>query len=282
MKCNIETTMKPYSFSALGNAVHVASLVSALVFAFCTVHFFQSDVLFDAEWRKQGFCVTHADTPYLTSHDLCLYLDTVLAILFGIVYLFLYKSPGMESANALVKFNIVGLLGHGIGHGLLAQAMRDGKMEPDGAGPMDENTLTDNWVVHEAGLLIFWLSLLKSSMSELNMVYVFVFAQVAQAVSISIVPLQLRFTYVQTVLFLAFSVNQLSRPKKSKDFEYALYPALVGLPLTVIGWLESTQCSSPLVQTFQGHVIYEAYIPISAMVFYFVCYRHQSKLQHRG
>jgi hypothetical protein len=50
----------------------------------------------------------------------------------------------MESASALVKFSVIGLLEHGTGHELLAWAMRGGEMKPDDAAPMGEDTLADS------------------------------------------------------------------------------------------------------------------------------------------
>lgn len=83
-------------------------------------------------------------SPYWNSHDMCLYVDTIMAAVVGVLYFALKKSPGMDSgtlssvlcffdiswlesyslfsfvrtANMLVKGNILGILGHGIAHGV--------------------------------------------------------------------------------------------------------------------------------------------------------------------
>jgi len=80
------------------------------------------------------------------------------------------------------------------------------------------------------------------------------------------------FTFTQTILMLAFSINQLCRNVKEKDFAYAMYPTLVGLPLTMVGWMESTQCTNFVRDMFYGHLVYDAFIPISMLVWYCWCY----------
>merc|ERR1712154_364990 len=76
-------------------------------------------------WRRDGFCVSNPTTPYWTSHDLCLYADTIGTAICGLIYFLLHKEEGMKAANDLVFFNLLGILAHGFGHGGIGARMRD-------------------------------------------------------------------------------------------------------------------------------------------------------------
>lgn len=269
--------MSSTSFASLGDSLHIFSIINTCLFAVAVAKFSQR---FDGEWAKQGFCVVNKDVPYLSSHDWCAYLDVMLAAACGIAFLLLRKEPGMSSANDLVKFNIPGIVGHGIGHFFIGQAMRDDILE-SGYNPTNAEVWADlSWrevIQVHAPLFLFWLCLIKAACAQLSLRTVAVMSLLAQAGNVSI-PFQFQFTYVQTVLLIAFSVNQMSRPQDVKDFEYALYPAVVGIPLGFVGWLESTACSTSLVQTLYGHVMYDVYIPLSMLAFYAISYmRHKQE-----
>ncbi|CAM9514659.1 unnamed protein product [Heterosigma akashiwo] len=86
------------------------------------------------------------------------------------------------------------------------------------------------------------------------------------------VPPQLVSTYTQTVLLLAFGLNQLARPPADKGFPYAAYALIVSVPLGLVGWLETTGCSLGLL-ALGGHLLYDAYIPLSNLAFLGLCWR---------
>lgn len=285
-----------------GDVAHYAILINTLLFA-GTVAFYMNDktadtsmnkagigtdqsanstnniLVLDAVWKKQGFCVAHADEPYYTSHDVCLYFDTVAAIVLAVLYFTLRNCNGMDNANPLLANGIPGVFGHGIGHGFLAYAARSGTMTADNAALLGwellRNTMSKQGItaafLSVVPLTFFWLALIKASLPNKSLATVAVTATVAQFLQL-VVPGQLGFTYVQTVLMLAFSLNQLARPVQEKDFSYALYPVLVGFPLTVVGWMESTQCSAFVMDWLYGHVVYDAFIPCSMLVWYLSCY----------
>lgn len=194
--------------------------------------------LFDPVWKPEGFCVANRETPYWNSHDLCLYADTIFSLLHALVYLGLRNQPGMEPANELVKFNIVGVLGHGLGHGAIAKGMRDGLV-----GGADEASSHDSGfdVFMQQSLLegcttmlpyiVFWVLLLKATMPTAKTSVVLCMTLLSLVGNI-FVPERFAFTYVQTVLLLAFSINQLLRPSKEKGFAYALFPIIAGFPVS--------------------------------------------------
>jgi hypothetical protein len=263
------TTANSSFWRRVGDAAHVINFLNALLFAFSVVR--QPD-WFDPEWRKDGFCVSNADKEFWTSHDLCLYVDCALAAVVGVFYLLLRTQPGMESANELVQFNILGVVGHGIGHATIAKAIRDGFVA-DGertGWEMAQREPLQNVLSQSIPILVFWVLLLKAAMTKASYPTVFVSAVLASTAALFF-PSRLNFTYVQTILFAAFDINEVMRPISEKGFEYGLYPLLLGIPLGVIGWAESTQCSSGIID-LGGHVIYDAYIPISMLIFYLTCW----------
>lgn len=191
--------------------------------------------IFDPVWRLDGFCVSNKDVLYWNSHDLCLYFDAIAAILHFLLFLALKGSPGMEAANELVKFGILGVFGHGLGHGAIAKAMRDGiTPESDssvaGLDAMLELSAMEA-IYRLLPFILFWILLLKASLPKASFTIILPMTVVSIFFN-TLTPPRLGFTYVQTVLLLAFSVNQLLRPVNEKDSTYALYPVIVGFPVS--------------------------------------------------
>jgi hypothetical protein len=274
-------------FTSLGDSAHAVTLVSTLAFTYMAGRYMNdsNDTFFDASWKRDGFCVAHAEVEYWNSHDVCLYVDAAMAALLGLVYLALHKMPGMEAANALLFANIPGILGHGIGHGLVGKQIREFGLEA--ASPSFSDLVanqTSMEIAQALGLfLVFWAGLLKASMNNIQTKYLIPCVLVAIAGN-TLVPANFGFTYVQTILMLAFSINQLLRPASEKDYVYATFPLFVGFPLTLVGWMESTQCSNFVRDYMYGHVVYDAYIPIASLAWYLVCYARVqgANVQKRG
>jgi hypothetical protein len=267
--------MKEHNLTRLvGNAAHILTLISTGMFAVTAGNLMHdpTSTFFDEVWQKDGFCVTNRDVPYLNSHDMCLYVDTVLAVLCGLLYMKWQKDPGMEDANLIFKLGIPGIVFHGFGHGAIAKGMRDGVVVENGQALGIE--LLNEMQPHQLSQLVllgisFWYALSKASMPAVNNTVV-VFLATGAALRQLYVPQEFGFTYVQTVLLFQFSINQLARPSTEKNFAYCLYPILVGLPLTFVGWMESTMCSSFVKDYLYGHLVYDAYIPISMMAWYII------------
>lgn len=193
--------------------------------------------LFDPVWQPEGFCVSNRETPYWNSHDLCLYFDTIFALLHGVIYFALRNQPGMDPANELVKFNILGVLGHGLGHGAIAKAMRDG-ITPDSSETGLETMMGQppvEVVMRLLPFLVFWVFLLKATMPTAKMNVILPMSFVSMFGN-ALVPQQFGFTYVQTLLLLAFSVNQLLRPPNEKGLAYGLFPLIAGFPVSKWKW----------------------------------------------
>jgi len=200
----------------------------------------------------------------------------------------------MERVNEIFGPSILGILAHGIGHGAVAHRMREmGLPTLAEEDDLDKTTIDENinerimeinmmddilgvGEVSERGrnvfvMVCFWVGLMKAALPNLRMAP-FAAMVLAAMAGQQFVDRQFAFTYVQTILLVAFSVNQLARKKEEKDFVYATHPMVVGVPVTFIGWIESTQCSAFVKDSFYGHLIYDGFIPVAMLVWYVVCY----------
>ncbi|KAL7563941.1 hypothetical protein ACA910_017556 [Epithemia clementina (nom. ined.)] len=265
-------------YTSIGNKAHFAAIVSTLSFGVLVAHLVkdETDTLFDAEWKKEGFCVANADVPYWTSHDMCLYVDTASALFLALVFLLLRKTPGMERANELLIPGFIGILAHGLGHGTVGRVMRDeGTMmgedsDQTGLDMIQGLPLSEAIQLQIPGTL-FWLGLIKASGPNMN-IFTAIVVSLAAMLGQLFVPKYFFFTYVQNVLMLSYSINQLSRKRNEKDFMYATHAMIVGFPVTMVGWMESTQCTAFVKEKFFGHLVYDGFIPFAFLTWYIVCY----------
>mmetsp|Transcript_9379 Transcript_9379/g.12337 ORF Transcript_9379/g.12337 Transcript_9379/m.12337 type:complete len:292 (+) Transcript_9379:97-972(+) len=263
----------------VGNMLHAISLINVCTFALCVVLFAHGDSpVFDKLWTKEGFCVANSGMNYWTSHDLCLYADLSLAGIIGILVTCLRSQEGMGSANDLVSISaLMGIVGHGIGHGALAYNQRTVTTEDSLKTANDVDNFSLKFLFRALPFLFFWFGLLKASMKNVSNLRI-LFMSILSLIALDKLPDHFGFTFVQTVLMVAFSFDQLSRPKEDKDYAYALYAALVSLPVGMIGWIESLQCTN-FVINYGGHLIYDAYIPFGIILFYLTCYVRARNMQ---
>lgn len=266
------------SYERWGDSYHAISIVSTTVFAALVVLWGgQSEAnFFDSDWKYNGFCITNKTVPYWNSHDVCLYVDVILAGVLGLLYLAWRKTPGMDFANGYIPTNIIGIIAHGFGHGQVGRVMRENNFDVQatmatGNMGMLERALESGWptvIFQEAGSMFFWIGLLYASMKDSSHTLICLVAVLARIGQVYM-PTHLAFTYVQTVLMIAFSLNQRNLSKETKNsLAYASYPLIVGLPTTLIGWMESTQCTNFVEDYFYGHVVYDGYIALSLIGWY--------------
>jgi hypothetical protein len=272
---------QPSSYALIGDMTHVIVLLSTISFAVMVGLQLNSTAsgIFDPIWKEQGFCVSNPDKRFFTSHDMCLYFDVLASGVLGLVYWKLQKSPGMEIPNAYMKSGIPGIVGHGIGHGAIAAGIRELK---DETGESKMETLMEHISKEPTPmkiassvipLVLFWMLLLKGTMPNVKEWSTVATIMVPVFIIQMFVPNQFGFTYVQTVLMVAFSGNQLAlKPDKKDNIAYALYPVVVGFPLTLVGWMESTQCTAFVRDFLYGHLIYDGYIPVAMLFWYVFCY----------
>jgi hypothetical protein len=275
-----------WSYAKQGNLWHILTLCLSFSFAVSVVLFADStgavdDVVFDEEWKKNGFCISNPDSPFWTSHDLAFYIDVAFSTLFlGLWFAWrtLPQNQGMYSGRA-PEF-IAATLAHGAAHGGIAHMLRQGPAGSgeDAAGQADEagkkdttTTITTTTVYHVFILGMFWVTMLYAILPKVKLLAI---ASLALAVSYfqSTLGEQYGFTYVQTVLMTCFSIHELTQTDKNNR-EYARYPLMVGLPTVICGWIESLHCTA-FYQSIGGHVWYDGTIAVTQILFYIHCYLH--------
>lgn len=277
MGVSTEIQSRHETYGRRGDIIYWATLLNTLVFCGCVLFLKDNPDLFDSVWAKDGFCVSNPTVPYFTSHDLCLYVDLAVAAVIGFTYYKLHEEDGMEPANVFIFPNMIGIAMHGFGHGGIGKGLRDEEdiLEldlPYFATIGDKTWGETLWgmVLDQGGYLVFWLLLLKAAMPQSNMMRAVLPVAIFSWLGALCIKASFQFTFVQTVLLIAFAINQLCRPKEEKGFAYLMYGAF-GFPVAIVGWLESTMCSSIVIQ-LGGHLLYDGYIAVSALAFYLTCY----------
>ncbi|CAB9516901.1 expressed unknown protein [Seminavis robusta] len=268
------------NWANLGDTVHALSLVNTLAFAYIVG--FHRDSIFDPSWKQQGFCLVEEEDPtgdqngFWSTHDLCFCANIILAAAHYSILKVLKDQPEMERATKLAgTHQLIGIVGHGIGHGALSATFRfiGDEMRMD-QSPWESGIMGSTHVAILAILFpaffVFWVMLLKAAMPAKSWSLLGVLGSVALCLQ-PFCPVNLSFTYVQSIAMSAVAWNEMTKPKEAKGFEYSMFPCLIALPLGLLAWVESTQCSS-FIRDFGGHVLYDAFIPISMTVFYVVCW----------
>ena len=90
------------------------------------------------------------------------------------------------------------------------------------------------------------------------------------------VPRLYAFTFVHCVLVMEFSVKTMQ--VKEVDQFYNLRIPLLNIPNSIIAWMEAFACEK-FLQPYGGHAIYDAFIPITMIVYILVlfCYSKKDK-----
>jgi len=260
------------SFSTtLGDLANGVILAVSLLYAATVIYFTQQpdQSFFDETWKQDGFCIQNKDVPYWSSFDKCLYVDTFFSVVLAWMWYRWRNVEGMAKASELVPFVVLGTLGHGYAHGMEAAKFRRGEIEEEGGA---ERSLWQD-VVFGA---IFWFPLLKASlyneMSNRNVAWLTVVVCAAGS--------KLRdeygFTYVQTVLAMAYHVSQLLLPRKEKEQharEYLMLPVVTAVLPLITAWNEALFCQT-YFRAAGGHVLYDASIILGFIAFYLDSYRY--------
>jgi hypothetical protein len=248
----------------------------------------------DPEWRiGQGFCVTAPETPYQSSHDACMYVDLLLALVLWSVHRTWHTVPGMESANTLYQAAIPSIVIHGLAHGSIAYFLRrmvavDGISSPPANTPSSSSSSLEMglhgldtlaWpyqVTWHVGLAWFWWTMIQASLYNCSRHTALWMTCILWIVHSWVVPADGNFTFVQTTLMVISSVNQLCLSHCKKGMAYAMFPWISSLPLTCMGWMESLYCNAFVKEHLYGHVAYDAFIPLSILMWYVACYVHST------
>jgi hypothetical protein len=284
----------------VGDMLHVISLLGTFVFAVTVVYevstaptrmlslttttaltntsstTHSARFIFDPMWMETGgFCIAHVDKSYGNSHDLCFWVGVVLSLACYGMNVMWRHTPGMSNANTMLQTGIPGVLAHGIMHMAYGQSIRN---QYDASLPNENIFLKDStdllwygwlppltWIVFV--FFLFWLAMLKMIMPHVRMPSI-VILSILVIIAQAYMPQIYGFTFTQSVLIVAFGINQLARPVIEKDWAYALFPAFVTIPLLVVGWMESLSCEDWVGPYFLGHVAYDTSIALGMMAWY--------------
>jgi len=262
-----------------GDIINVLILVSSVLYVLTVVYFTLPGAqgVVDEYWKRDGFCIQNKDVPYWSSFDTCLYVDVIFSAVLAIMYFSWKDIQGMESANISVPAAIVSTLGHGIAHGVMAIQFRDGSYHQR----QDDNAESEGIVVPALWMMLvycalFWCPLLKAAMPKMENHSIVVLAAIATYGNL-FVKKELGFAYVQTIVNISSHISQLMRSCEEKNRrEHMMMPLANVLP-TVVAWNEILFCDS-YFRSAGGHVLYDASIIISFIVFYLDAY-HYNKMK---
>ena len=276
----------------VGNGIYALSTSLVFAYTFAVIKYAkppdgESTTIFDQEWLEHGFCVINQDIPYMNSHDLCLYVDTVLVAMGLLMHHKLKgKIQAMKSSDDLLLFNMLGHLGHGIAHGFIGAEFRKEGFEGAQHGTYmervergDEGGMIE-LIIKAIALFGFWCGLLKGVAPSLSMKQLTVLSLLVGYIHLY-VPDILVFGYVNAVLTVLNTCVQLNLPTEMKEYSYVAY-SLVSLVLSIIPWVEATACQS-IASKLGGHLIFDVAIPIGVMVAYLSSFRYYSlSLKDKG
>mmetsp|Transcript_7669 Transcript_7669/g.11621 ORF Transcript_7669/g.11621 Transcript_7669/m.11621 type:complete len:283 (+) Transcript_7669:220-1068(+) len=271
------------SFRKAGDIANAIVLTLAIAYAACVVLWIDRErdgkrrSFFDEQWKQEGFCIQHKNIPFWSSFDTCMYVDTFFSICLGILYRCWKDHPGMQTSSDLVPFVIIGTLAHGFAHEYEAFMWRQQQQQQqtnllEGATTITteepEPTLLGNIIF----CIVFWFPLLKASLIHVHSKFV---AIMSICVTFGMTYMEERyvFTYIQSVLLIASHTNQLMLPLEEKDkssYEYMVLPLMSALPIVLTGWVEAIYCTA-FYQSLGGHVLYDACIIVSFLLYYISC-----------
>jgi hypothetical protein len=185
------------------------------------------------------------------------------------------KSDPQKTADHLVFHAILGAMGHAAGHALIANAIRLQVYPPGHMTPFDAVRDDPIWIALAKlgpGYPLFWMPLVQTYMSNTAKGRVALVAFLCMLGSLFL-PTRLGFAYTQSVLFAGLSIDQLLLPASEKGFVYTLWPIMTVIPSAVFSWIEATGCTTyPIMVKFGGHVVYDAFMASSYVLFYLICW----------
>jgi hypothetical protein len=289
----------------LGNCLHVATIilnlfyVSVALYEVVTAHrergnkdlkVFQlkgsggARRIMDPVWLDNGgYCIAKPHDPEWNSHMMSCWIDLFFTAVCTCLYLALRKQQGMEAVNKIFSLNIPGIFFHGLGHASFAAMFREHYINNGTTNDLGayvtglEDYRDDTWMptVHRDSLLVvvFWTSLLKAALNNLPWILVFPLGMLASLGQVY-VPIEFSFAYIWITSTLCFSINQLARPAKEKDWSYASHPVIVGIPLNMMTWVEATCCDAFVRDYLYGHAMFDSMLPLSLIAYYVINYLH--------
>ena len=290
------------SYADIGNIAHVMNLIIVLCYSAIIVKYAHPNTtssIVDEEWLTHGFCVANPKISYWNSHDLCLYVDTLLSLVLMRLYYSFRHEPIFQKDPSLLqamKWGPFSILSHGFAHGFIAYNLRQEDEGHEGiltrVSLFEQATRGDLGDAHDMTMMVskafvvlylFWFTLLKTSIPSTTSNITVAFIVPVIISGHFCIPPQLGFTYVQTIIYLTFiSKELLSKTKDDKSTYAYMILACAFFPNAIIPYWEAFFCTSGSYKNFGGHVLYDASIPLALVVSYWMIYCHGKKHYPEG
>lgn len=249
----------------LGDCINWAVLLNLLVYVLVVGanHYRIIDVL-SPSFTSDGFCVSNKQhSIYVQSHALCLYGDSAFAALLLLITL-LDKAPHAARAVQTIRPHILGVVVHGAAHMFLAHKFENASPEWLSKPPQQRSPELSQALALFGVLWMLWFAFMRSFHGWSTTAVLF--ATGYTAFHFTCVPGLFAFTYVNCLLILHNSLNNIFFLSNELDELYAA-TSLVAVPVSVIAWLEATQCEQ-LIRPIGGHLVYDLSIPVSILILY--------------
>lgn len=249
----------------LGNIANSFVVLNSILYAWVIVcsslsyHYDRnndSNILLSPSVLQNGFCISNKESLWWSSHALCFYLDTFFCIVMYRCKLDGAKNKLPLSITEPVCTNISAHFGHGIGHFLLGYVFAS------------RETYDSIRIENMLWLPLFWYGFIQAIHTNSHWK-----KNILVSVLISLfhvcIPLKFGFMYVQTILLVLASTNDLFLKNEEKDIFYDLKAIIIHVPIGIIGWLEAYLCDSILIY-IGGHIWYDCTIPATIILYYII------------
>ena len=258
-----------------GNIFNVCVLSLSMLYTTCVVIYTQNGRtgVLDDEWKVEGFCIQNRTIPYWSSHETSTYVDFIFCAILGFLYYNWHTLKGMEFVNQFIPMGIVGTIGHGVAHWIIAIKMRQKDMNDSD----EQHIIIANEETHLQTILFctfFWFPLLKASIPKSSVYHAYILAIAVAYVQRNYLAEVYGFTYIQTILSISAHVSQLVLSTKEKNCRcYMTMPIIAALPAVIISILEATSCNM-FFKSMGGHVWFDACIIVGLILYYVDAYIH--------
>jgi len=250
-------------FIYAGEIAHYVALLLNVILTSVAMLGLPNRSAYDSWWRSDGFCVVEGNE--VPTEIICFFSLTASAV--SLYFFSGHHGTQLKESSPLLLQRLqaytFGNFAHGFGHIFLWFM---------GASPPLEISLQPAALANILMLMMFWVGTLRSVvLLPTNN------AAVAAVAILGIqwmlgVPPELAFTYSQSVILLANSLDQLRKKNdylNGGDGFFFFGVALYHLPLFPMYYLEMFSCSDSVLSKLGGHAVYDVYVGIAPFGLYY-------------
>jgi len=220
---------------------------------------------------KDGFCVSNKDGSVMwQSHALCFYEDTIFALFIWVLVNYIGKNMVSKDDVEMMNRYSFSTFIHGAAHLVIAYRdyTKDQSYMDSYNNPTKPNLNPSKLKI--ITLLIFWCTFMHVIHTDQTFSRKAV-RSVFWTIVHLLVPRLYAFTFVHCVLVMEFSIKTM-RVKEVDPF-YNIRIPLLNIPNSIIAWMEAFACEK-FLQPYGGHAIYDAFIPITMIIYVFVIFSY--------